>query len=286
MKFALVPHRRDFYHTFGYYLFKFLGPSIISFGVLGLVISFWYHYLIPISKVVGENLIILLAICDIILFSLYIYALIITVCGDNGRLQDSLRKNIRYKLISKETLDSLPICEKCGLPKPPRCHHCSFCNKCHLRMDHHCPAIGKCVALRNIQPFIVMLNWGIIDLTFMILQCMIPIYYSVTERVRIFCFTVIFVMFFGLIVKLKAEVIGRIKDNTTVVEMLSRTKNNPYDLGVEENLNQIFGTGKMRFLIPRKSKLTGFEWMLPEYRNDTDLLTNENYNFQNVSENI
>lgn len=30
------------------------------------------------------------------------------------------------------------ICKKCIAPKPPRAHHCSVCNKCILKMDHHC----------------------------------------------------------------------------------------------------------------------------------------------------
>lgn len=34
---------------------------------------------------------------------------------------------------------SFRICEKCNLIKPDRAHHCSVCDACVLKMDHHCP---------------------------------------------------------------------------------------------------------------------------------------------------
>lgn len=30
-------------------------------------------------------------------------------------------------------------CHKCDRPKPPLSHHCSICETCVLKMDHHCP---------------------------------------------------------------------------------------------------------------------------------------------------
>uniref|UniRef100_A0A6P7GY48 Palmitoyltransferase n=1 Tax=Diabrotica virgifera virgifera TaxID=50390 RepID=A0A6P7GY48_DIAVI len=34
--------------------------------------------------------------------------------------------------------EAVSICKKCISPKPPRTHHCSACNRCILKMDHHC----------------------------------------------------------------------------------------------------------------------------------------------------
>ena len=49
------------------------------------------------------------------------------------------------------------FCGKCKCWKPDRCHHCSGCNRCILRMDHHCPWFGTCLGFRNYRYFIQFL---------------------------------------------------------------------------------------------------------------------------------
>ena len=58
-------------------------------------------------------------------------------------------------------------CEKCGSYKPPRAHHCRECNRCIVKMDHHCPYvflllfdcrwINNCVAILNTKFFLLFL---------------------------------------------------------------------------------------------------------------------------------
>lgn len=49
------------------------------------------------------------------------------------------------------------MCQRCLKAKPDRCHHCSQCNKCILKMDHHCPWVCNCIGYFNYKYFLNML---------------------------------------------------------------------------------------------------------------------------------
>ncbi|KAK6360641.1 palmitoyltransferase for Vac8p [Orbilia blumenaviensis] len=47
------------------------------------------------------------------------------------------------------------FCKKCQCRKPDRTHHCSTCNTCVLKMDHHCPWLANCLGITNYKPFVL-----------------------------------------------------------------------------------------------------------------------------------
>ena len=74
--------------------------------------------------------------------------------NDNQKRKDAQIFHLGY-------LINYSYCFSCGIIRPKRSTHCSDCNNCVERLDHHCPWIGNCAGKRNyiyFFIFIVLLN--------------------------------------------------------------------------------------------------------------------------------
>jgi len=70
---------------------------------------------------------------------------------------------VNFPMLERKQNGEYRNCRRCGKYKPDRCHHCSVCGVCVLKMDHHCPWIYNCVGFHNYKFFFLLLFYVTLD---------------------------------------------------------------------------------------------------------------------------
>ena len=83
---------------------------------------------------------------QLFLFSLTLVLHLIAMCKDPGFLNSP--KGVPFMEMMK-IFDPVLLCADCEVVRTDRSRHCSICNRCVERFDHHCPWINNCVGLNN-----------------------------------------------------------------------------------------------------------------------------------------
>ena len=76
------------------------------------------------------------------------------LCSDPGFLKSP--KGVKFMDMMK-IFDPVMLCADCEVVRTDRSRHCSICNKCVERFDHHCPWINNCVGVSNHGVFMCFL---------------------------------------------------------------------------------------------------------------------------------
>ena len=84
------------------------------------------------------------------LFGLACFLCVLVWCSDPGRIKSDPSLNFTKLL---DTMEASSLCPDCKIIRTPRCRHCTLCNQCVDRYDHHCPWVNNCIGKGNFTRF-------------------------------------------------------------------------------------------------------------------------------------
>ena len=208
------------------------------------------------------------------------------VMTDPGHVPDSWLVNFADKkdirTLEKKTNRDLRVCRRCKVYKPDRSHHCSSCDRCVLKMDHHCPWLNNCVGFRNQKFFLLFVFYVACAGTFIVITggnflmaCFTVLSAPNTDFDSIFMATnyifsyFIALLFACLLTPFITFHLRLISQNTTTIEFMEKSDRmrrlgsggNVYDLGAVENIVVVFGRKPALWLLPVYTTLgNGVNW--------------------------
>jgi len=169
--------------------------------------------------------------------------------------------------------NDIKMCHKCKSYKPDRCHHCSDCEQCTLKMDHHCPWVNNCVGFRNYKFFYLFLFYSASSCIYSIglLAYYISqdtdygpwhyVYMGTIGIVGIFSLGAVGLLFYHTML---------LSGNQTTIEQLKNTDPDTYNLGWAGNVKQTLGHLPLVWCVPCvwgvEEGFDGIQWDEPSKR--------------------
>nr|XP_034976996.1 palmitoyltransferase ZDHHC18 isoform X4 [Zootoca vivipara] len=169
-KWEVFPGRNRFYCGGRLMLARHSGVFLLTLGLIVVTSGLFFAFDCPF---LARNLTLAIPIIAGILFLFVISSLLQTSFRDPGILPratpseaadlekwiDNLGTSTyrpparTMEVVINKYMVKLKYCYTCKMFRPPRTSHCSVCDNCVERFDHHCPWVGNCVGKRNYRYF-------------------------------------------------------------------------------------------------------------------------------------
>ncbi|KAI8919930.1 DHHC palmitoyltransferase-domain-containing protein [Powellomyces hirtus] len=167
------------------------------------------------------------------------------------------------------------FCSKCNNWKPDRTHHCSVCAVCVLKLDHHCPWVNNCVGFANYKYFYLFLVYCFLYciFVFMTLAASISNYEDFFMGIGVMGFQATFIFVISGVFALCLLVFifvhtQLVLSNKSTIESMEGARRillpdntvrmahtaNLYDMGMRQNLLQVFGHRWELWFVPVPSR--------------------------------
>ena len=151
-------------------------PTLLTACAMTVPVLLFYIF---ISKYLTKKYSIIIPIIIGVIYLIeFIYLIVASFCDpgiirrfniiNDDKTKDYIKRRFNENQNRKDVkifhlgyLINYSYCFSCGIIRPKRSTHCSDCNNCVERLDHHCPWIGNCAGKRNyihFFTFIVLLN--------------------------------------------------------------------------------------------------------------------------------
>ncbi|XP_077900043.1 palmitoyltransferase ZDHHC19-like isoform X1 [Ictidomys tridecemlineatus] len=148
-----------------------------------------------------------------------------------GSLEDP---NIQYIARVNNKAFRLQWCSKCSFHRPPRTHHCPFCNICVEDFDHHCLWVNNCIGQRNFRVFVLLLVTLSLYLVVLLASCVLFLIRTRHMPLLLDSAMAIAVAVTALVLLLPVIML-LVVQAVSVSKGRSLRKNNPFDLGCANN---------------------------------------------------